>query len=274
MTLTARQDILWPMTGTGKITYGRAVRLRVALAELAAKIADTARGMVPAYADRSAHGGDFVEGAHQLAAQARELLTLAVAYERCRGTSWEAIGAPMSVSKQSAHERFSVAASGLDDALTAAWLLGDNPRHPADYGCLPEGATDPATVAGRLDWWVIRHMQQTDVLTQQDAGTRARPVSAGLEPIGTLEQSAMVTHGANLISDRLLGTMPDDPARRDPETRALEIGLARRKIELYEQMQDTVVHGPARADEIADLLAGARARLADLEATASKDSAA
>jgi len=254
---------------TEKITYGRAARLRVALAELAAEIADSARGMVPTYADRSAYGGDYVEAAHQLAAQARELLTLAVAYERRRGTSWERIGEPMGISKQSAHERFAPAAGGLDDALTAAWLLGDDPRHPG----LPEGAADPATVAGRLDRWATRNIQQTDVLAQQDAATRARPVSAGLEPIDILEQSAMATHGAHLINET---REPAAPAAWDADTRALEIGLARRKIELYEQMRADGVplHGLNDGIEIDDLLAGARARLADLEAMASKGSAA
>ena len=251
------------MPETEKITYGRAARLRVALAELAAEIADSARGMVPTYADRSAYRGDFVEAASQLAAEARELLTLAVAYERRRGTSWEAIGAPLDISKQAAHERFAAAVGGLDDALTAAWLLGDDPRHPG----LPEGAADPGTVAGRLDRWAARNVQQTDVLAQQDADTRARPVSAGLEPIDILEQSTLASHGAHLISETRSGTVPGDPGRWDAETRALEIGLARRKIELYERMRADGVRlrGLNGGIEVEDLLAGARARLAELE---------
>jgi len=67
--------------------------------------------------------------------------------------------------------------------------------------------------------------------------------------------------------DERTGTVPDDRDGWQRETRELELGLARRKVELHEHLLagDRIWHGVS-VDQARDLLAGARTRLAELEA--------
>ena len=252
------------MRDENRISYGRAARLRVVLAELAADISDYSSGIVSTYADGDARGGEYAEMANRVAGNARELLTLAVAYERQRGTSWEVIGETLGTTRQSAHERYAAAVKQLDEALTESWLLGDDPRFPG----LPAGASDPADTAGLLDRWVISHLAETDALAHKPADDpdRVHPVSGHLKPLDTLEHSSLAMSGAELISERFKRDGLDDP-----KARLLEHGLARRKVELYERMIADQAGGINRGtdtDTLRDLLAGARARLADLEQSA------
>jgi hypothetical protein len=246
------------MTESDRIAYGRAGRLRVALSTLAAEIADDARGMVPTTNDSNIYGrGDWIEAASQLAAQARELVTLAALAEHRRGVSWEAIGEVLGISKQAAQQRFAPAEKETGEALIEHWLTGGDRWNPN----VPEGADRPAEAAGKLDRWSGQH---------GGPPAREHPVSGNLEPMTTIEHMTMVTAAASLVMDR---RRAGGEAGR---IRELELGLARRKVELYERLS---LEGPGplggtRAEEIADLLTGARARLADLEATASKGSAA
>jgi hypothetical protein len=256
-----------------EMTYSRAARLRVALSELAAEIADSARSLVPTASDSYAHGGEFAESAAQLAAQARELLTLAVAYERRRGSSWERIGDGLSVSRQSAQERFGEAVRGLDDAIARAWLL-DDPRTPG----LPEGAGNPGETAERLDRWVLRHLEDADTVAHRpdDDPARDRPVSASLDRMDVLDHIGLVTDAARVVSDQDAAAHGWSDEEQTGLALALEIGLAKRKIELYERMPTENPETSAAADawssraarhpgELDELLAGARARLAELE---------
>jgi hypothetical protein len=74
----------------------------------------------------------------------------------------------------------------------------------------------------------------------------------------TTEQTELINEAASLLR----GVNPNKNADLAPdEWREVELGLARRKVELYE-----VLHA-ARPDDTdtADVLAGARARLAALE---------
>jgi hypothetical protein len=253
------------MADAENTTYSRAARLRVALSELAAEIADSARSMVPTASDSYAHGGEFAESAAQLAAQARELLTLAVAYERRRGSSWERIGEPLGTSRQSAQERFGEAVRGLDDAITTAWIL-DDPRTPG----VPEGAGDPAETAARLDRWVLRHLEGTDPLAHRpdDDPARDRPVSASLDRMDVHDFTAATADAANLIMKRLNDRRQQDDGLESEyteRTRQLEIGVARRKIEMYERMIRDGDGDHWYGIDVTDLLAGARARLAELQ---------
>jgi hypothetical protein len=251
------------MSGRDQISYGRAARLRVCLAGQAADIADSARGIVPTYADGFANGGEFVDMANRLAAEAKDLLTIAVAYERSRGLSWEAIGETLGISRQAAHERYAAAAQQLTDDLVRVWLLGDDPR----FIGLPSGAVDPAGTADLLDRWVGWQLQSTDPLAHrpEDDPERTHPVTHNLPPMDTLEHSTMVMAASALVRERF-GAVPEDPAAYDAETRRLELGLTRRKVELYERMSAEEA-GKRGTDpgQLADLLAGARARLAELE---------
>lgn len=255
------------MSNPDQVSYGRRGRLRAALSSQAAEIADSARGLVPTYADGFAHGGEFVQAAVNAVADAKQLLELAVAYERRRGTSWEVIGEVLGVSRQGAHDRFAAAVNGMDDEMIRCWLLGDDPRHAG----LPYAAARPAECAGILDRWVTRHLQSTDPLAHKPEGDAARqhPVSHNLPPMDTLENSVMITAAATMLNERA-GVIPDDREAWKQETRELELGLARRKIEFYERVLAEDLAGKrtgygASPDEIRDRLAGARARLAELE---------
>ena len=259
------------MTTSDQISYGRAARLRAAVAELASELADSAAGMVTTYADGYARGGDLAEQAHRIAADARELVRVAVACERTRGTSWEALAEPLGLdSRQAAHDRYSDTVKQLDEAITACWLLGDDPRTIG----LPAGACDTAETARLLDRWVLERLGATDPLSHRGADDPARthPVTSGLKPMDTLEHSSLVIAAARLVSEHYGDTADmDDPeawAGHLAMTKSLELGLARRKIELYERMlADEAAGKPTGppASELRELLAGVRARLAEAE---------
>lgn len=218
--------------------------------------------MVPTYADDPGHGGELASAAASLAADARELLRLAVAYERRRGTSWDALGAALGLnSRQAVHDRYGEVVKQLDDVLTESWLLGGDPR----FAGAPEGLTDTAEAASRLDRWVADHVAGHGPLARKPADDpdRVRPVSGHLEPLDAWEHSALVTAAAALIAERSGQYGPADVS-----VRHLERGLARRKVELYERLLADDLAGEVigtDADQTRDLLAVARARLAALE---------
>jgi hypothetical protein len=254
------------MTTSDQISYGRAARLRAAVAELAADIADSAAGMVTTYADGYAHSGELAEQAHQIAADARELERLAVACERTRGASWDTLAESLRLnSRQAAHDRYSDTVKQIAEAITESWLLGDDPRTIG----LPAGACDTAETARLLDRWVLERLAATDPLAHRPADdpAKAHPASAGLKPMDTLEHSSLVLAGAALITDAraiAAGWSDDEQAAR---VRKLELGLARRKVELYERMLADQAAGKRTGtppDQVRDLLAGARERLAEL----------
>lgn len=209
------------MTDADEVVYSRAARLRVALSHAAAEASDTARSLVPAWADSAVVGGELVAGAARLVAQAREVLALAVAYERRRGASWEDIGEALGVSRQAAHERFAGVERDLDRALVRAWLDPQRARE------LPSGADDPAAAAAWLDRWVRARLQATDALAHDpDPEVREHPVSVGLTPMDTLEHSTLVMTAARLLAEH---------DADDPEHRRLEAAYTRRRAE-FERM--------------------------------------
>jgi hypothetical protein len=255
------------MGNPDRITYGRRGRLRVALSSQAAELADSARGLVSTYADDYSLGGEFAEAAARIAADAKELLELAVAYERRRGTSWEVIGETLGITRQAAHDRFAAADKALQNALVESWLLGDDPRFPG----LPDGAADAAQTADILDRWVTRNLQATDPLAHKPEGDpgRARPVSHNLPAADSLEHSTMLTAGMALLADARKSGWSD--SEQGERTRRLELGIARRKVEFYERLVGEEASGVSRIGDhgtVQDLLAEARARLAELEAAA------
>ena len=75
------------------MTLGKRDLLRLAHAVACRELSDRARDGVSTYADGYAHGGELVEQAWQLRAQADEVLRLAVGAERARGASWGTIAA-------------------------------------------------------------------------------------------------------------------------------------------------------------------------------------
>lgn len=246
-------------------SYSGATRLRVAISEQAAELSDSTRAMVATYADAYRSPGDTVEEAARILADARELLALAVAYERRRGTSWETVGETLGVSRQAAHERYAGIERQLDDEMVLCWLAGDDPR----YVGLPAGAAAPADRAASLDRWVIDRLQPGDPLYGKDPDDpeRARPVSAGLQKMDTLEHSAMSIAAGVLLAKRRAAGLPIPPGA--------EPGHDRRKVELYERM---LAEHPdptgADAEQLRDVLAGVRARIAEREAAPADELAA
>lgn len=250
------------MSSPDQVTYGRAARLRVAMAALAAEVAETASGLVATYGDGDARPGALAGDAASLVADARELLSYAIAYERHRGTSWEALAEWPGLNRyQALDDRYGDTVKRLNDMLTECWLLGDDPQFPG----APEGAADTARAASRLDRWVTVRVADYDPLTRKapDDPDRLFPVSGRLKPLDTAEHSSSLTVAADLVAERRRRYGPDDPS-----VRCLELGLARREVELYEHKLADELAGKAAAAtaaELSELLSAARARLAELE---------
>jgi hypothetical protein len=246
------------------VTYGRAGRLRAALSYKASGIADSAASLVPTHADGYTGRGEFTTSAAAIVRDAKELLELAVAYERIRGASWEVIGTALGITRQAAHDRFTAAESRLEAEIIRCWVLGDDPRYPG----LPYGAAGPAAAAAILDGWVTRRLQATDVLAHRPENDleRLHPVSWHLAPMDTLEHSTLVLAATTMISD--LTGAAGNPGRDTAEIRALELGLARRKVEFYERLLADTAMGDRdpSASDLRDVLAGARLRRDELEA--------
>jgi hypothetical protein len=238
-----------------QVDYSRASRLRVVLASQAAEIADLAAAMVPACADSEVEHGAFIQSARQIAVQARDLLTTAIAWERQLGASWEAVGQELGVTCQSAREWHATAVARLEDAVTVAWLLaGDcgGPGSPAQRM--------PDETARQLDQWPVRQFLRLCRTNSQDW---VRPVSGHLSAMDTLEHATMITAAADILA-----VAQADRGDDDPYVRQLETGLARRRVGLYERILAEEAFIPGRRSDIGllrDLLAAARAHLAQLE---------
>lgn len=225
--------------------YSRASLARLALSEQASALADMARGLVPTTSDAHARDGELVSVAAPLAVTARELLTLAVVYERTKGTSWEQIGVALGITRQAAHERYAPAVRDFHERVLRAWL------QPERAGEVLATSDHLAQLVARLSTWVAAHGELDEI----DHGDQ--PIAAGLQPMDTAERATLISQASALLLD-----MPTDPAVDDRQRHDLEIGLCRRKIELYEDM---AAEAPGDTDVLQDL-AGARARLTELQA--------
>ncbi|MEA2372009.1 MAG: hypothetical protein QOH12_2403 [Solirubrobacteraceae bacterium] len=193
---------------------------RLAHAQAARELSDTARGEVSTRADEEAEEGDFIARALRLVHEADRVLELAVVLERERGSSWEAVGRALGqITRQSAHGRYAAAHHEFLDALMFPV------RREADraYGrsVLPDGLEDPRHTASRLDVWAIRHREP-----QEPGAEQIAPVSAGLS-----------RNGLHNSETNLLGRMGaivgggDLPAGVDGETAARM--LAERRAARY-----------------------------------------
>lgn len=251
------------MSSPDEVTYGAAARLRVAMAALASVVSETAGDMVATYRDGRMRPGELAAYAESVVRDGRELLGFAVAFERRRGSSWEAIAGWLGLdSGHAAEDAYGGAVRRLDDMLTEWWLLGDDP----DFAGAPEGAADTAGAAARLDRWVTDRTADHGALGDEGPGDHARlfPVSGSLEPLDTAERAAFTAAAEELIARRREQCGPDECSVRE-----LELGLARRQVELYEHLLADELEGEGTGDSPADLgerLGEARARLAELEA--------
>ncbi|MEV4249348.1 hypothetical protein AB0J63_38775 [Streptosporangium canum] len=223
-------------------TYSRASLARLAALADAVDVAEGMRAFTDATSDAWARPGELVDRARQLAELARAVLTHTVIHERLKGTSWEAIGWGLGdISKQAAQARYGDAERDFRRRALLAWLEPDvATRHLGS-----SVGEVPGTVEMLTEWWQAHR--------QPNEPDKADPVAAALAPLGAPEASAMAIEAAGLLNG------DDRPA--DPHTRrVLEIGLARRKVELYERLAAEL------PDDVQTLevLAGARARLAEL----------
>lgn len=240
------------MSDSTPVPYSKASLARLALSEQARVVADTVRDLVPTAPPAYARDGGFVEAAARLVDNTRHLLTLAVIYERAMGgVSWEHIGIALGrVSRQTAHERYAEAERDFQERVLRAWL------QPERAGELLATAEDLARLVARLSTWVAVHCESDEI----DHGDQ--PIAAGLQPISTAERSAMVAQASSLLL-----AMSADPAIDDRQRYDLEVGLCRRKIELYEELTTRTPGDP----DVLQSLAGARARLAELQADPGRD---
>jgi hypothetical protein len=251
------------MGGEEQLEYGPAARLRVTLAALLAGISDCARDGVPAYPDRDADPGALAQMAARIEADARQLMILAVACERSRGASWEAIAGALGlgVDGQAARDLYLPALTELDQAVVESWILGDAPR----FAGIPRDVSGTAAAARHLDAWVSGRRPGGELDAEAAADPdRLFPVSGHLTPLSLVEQSDLLAASGALISGRHWHGGPDDC-----HVRRLELGYARRSVELYERMlaERPADSGPGPGT-LQQLLAGARARLAKLTAAA------
>lgn len=264
------------------ISYGLAARLRLAIADQAAHITDSAADLVPTCRDDGVSASVFVETAFHLAADGCELLALTIAYARQMRTSWDELGSTLGIDWQTAHERYASAVQQITDAIVLCWLLGDDPR----FATLPEAATNPGEGAGRLDRWVRQRLTPAELKSRsclQPGGCGLRPgdrsctapVSFNLPPLDIEEHYRFIAAGTQLVRDRL--TEYGFPEAR---IRELTLKLARQRVALFERLliEEAVEHdadgGEAdggEADRLSALLKQARAEVTKLELEASGD---
>lgn len=211
---------------------------RLALAEHASMLADAAYHLVPTTRDSGARQGEYVAATAPLAAAARRLLELAVTFERIKGTSWEQIGLGLSISRQAAHERFGQAERDFRERFLRAWLQ-------------PARADEVLVSVDRLSHMADR--LRTSIASRRDPDDQSATIQ--LEPMSDLERSSLIARASHMLK-----TLATDQQLSDSDRHELEMGLCRRKIELYE---DLAAQDPENA-ELREALAGARARLAEL----------
>jgi hypothetical protein len=222
-------------TGAGPRPYGRQARARIALAQAARHLSESARAVVPTGSDTAADAGMLVEVADRLARHAMEVLELAVVFERERHTSWEVIGSALDISRQGAHERFSGAVERWREGLKAPWLPDSAGRLVAQ---LPEGADAPDVWAKRLDQWMIEHRHPTDPATGE------RPVSDGLALADERELESMCLEELTVLAELMHAKV----VQIYPETRR---HLQHRKLELLERLAFVRPNAPAYAEAAA-----------------------
>jgi len=151
---------------------------RLAHAQAARELSDTARAEVPTQADEEAEEGDFIARALRLVHEAERVLELAVVLERERGSSWEAIGRALGqITRQSAHGRYAAAHHDFLDALM--FPIRRKAGQAWGHSVLPDGLEDPRHTASRLDVWAIRHREP-----QEPGADQIAPVSSGLSRDG------------------------------------------------------------------------------------------
>lgn len=170
-------DAADPLIRPADDEYPRQALSRLTLSATAHSAAERAAGLVPTVATDPTEAAELVELAHELAEQARAVLTRAVVHARESGVSWTEIGERHGeISKQSAQERYKDALAEWEDALDRPWehsgaFLGTR---------LPEGLADPAFTTNHLDQWCTEHAPDSLQYLAEHKGIADQLVSANL----------------------------------------------------------------------------------------------
>ena len=232
--------------------------LRLSHSEACAELSDLARSNATTYADARAQSGELVADAGRLLRDAEGVLLLAIATERARGVSWEAIGEGLGgISKQAAQQRF---ADRVEELVTDV-LLPHRQGPPGGLGWTagPDAAARPEQTVRHLDAWAKRHHERTDggkdvVDELVSRGLRERPREA-IARIGTVTRLAhLLVAATGAFTTREL---PPGVTERYVRRRLLE-----EKLALYDAMERE-----AQSDPIG--VRGGRA--ADARAQAARD---
>ncbi|MDN3354075.1 hypothetical protein [Actinomadura sp. DC4] len=233
------------------MNYSLEARLRVALSAKSAQAGSVATSLVPTHGEYGCPPGELTDLAGHLADTAAEALTLAIACERERGTSWEQIAEVLGESPAAARERYEEPVARLQRRLVEAWL---DPDQAED---LPEGAENPGEAASRLDEWLTGEARYDDAYRHHpDSEVRAHPVSAGLAVMSVTEHRELLASAARLVAE-------ENGDRRSA------IGLHKRRIALLEwllaeELNDPRGTGDIDEDSLRTLLSAARRQLAGL----------
>ncbi|MEV3986227.1 hypothetical protein [Nonomuraea sp. NPDC049758] len=229
------------------IALSRRALARLAVADEAADASDRLRGLVDPSNDEWARPGEIVEQAARLFEQAREILAKVVVYERLKGASWETIGSALGeISKQAAHERYGSAETEFRRQALLAWLI------PEEAYCQLGEVADAAGTIRRIQRWQNR-------ATEPGAAPVDDWTPPAYKPMDTTEQSGLVIEAASLLSG--VGIYKNAPKLTPEQRSKAELGLARRKVALYTAICEANPEDP----NTAEVLAGARARLTELE---------
>lgn len=225
---------------TDRHAYSRTALARLALCHELVDLADRATAHVPTENDKWASPAETVGEALVLVNTAQEALTRAVLYERARGTSWEAIGEQLDITKQSAHERYRGAEAEWKEAL-------QEPFHPSAPGArvrtlrLHPAAYEPTRAGRDLDQWA------------RTRGHGDHAVTANLPTLTLAEEMNQVLAALNHLY-RDMHTPPDPAAR---------LALTERKAALLDRIavEEGRPDAAAQADEARALAAQLRAEL-------------
>lgn len=206
--------------------YPRRALSRLTLSATAQSAADRASSLVPTVAADPTEAAELVELAHELAEQAREVLTRAVINAREHGVSWAEIGDRHGViSKQSAQERYADALAKWEDALDRPWERAGSFLSSR----LPEGLSDPAFTAGYLDRWCARHAPDSTRQRAEHDGIADRMVSANLaEHTSTTRINLVLRRNRHLFARETAG---EDVSAEWADHR-------QRRQELYDSLDD------------------------------------
>jgi hypothetical protein len=193
----------------------------IAYMEACRELSDSARGQVSTYGEARRRGGELVEDAARLVADAEEVLRLAIAAERAASTPRQEIGERLGVTRQSAHERYAAGVQEISDGVLFPTREPENDDGLGWWAC-PDGLEDPEATVRRLDEWARHHSERTD----PERGEK--PVSGGLgrrEDLAAVEAIGLVTTLAKRIMNRDL-----PPGVSERQARRL---LLERKVEAF-----------------------------------------